>query len=305
VYVEEAELLAKVTGGTSMQAFAHAMRAIVSAHTGQVDRALTECDEASALAARTNYGVASRWVVIARCFAGLSASDPQRVWDAARPMCEYAESHRIGEPMGYAFLPDAVEALISLGHLSRAAALLDRFEECARLLDRAWALGAAARCRGLLCAAHGDIPRAVESFERALELHRRIAMPMERARTLLYLGAAQRRRRLWTAARATLQEALDICERIGAAAWASRAAAELARTHIKQAPADLSPTELRVAQCAATGLTNRQIAEQLFVSAKTVEANLSRVYTKLNIRSRAELGARMAEPPFRAQAPSA
>ena len=187
------------------------MRAIVSAHTGQIERALRECEEASVLAARTTYSIASRWVVIARCFASLSAGDPRGVWDAARPMCEYAESHRIGEPLGYAFLPDAVEALISLGHLDRATALLGRFEECARLLDRVWALGAAARCRGLLHAAQGDIPRAVESFECALAQHRRVGMPLERARTLLCLGGAQRRLRLWTAARATLQEALELC----------------------------------------------------------------------------------------------
>ena len=74
---------------------------------------------------------------------------------------------------------------------------------------------------------------------------------------------------------------------------------------MKQAPVGLSPTELRVAECAATGLTNREIAQQLFISAKTVEANLSRVYTKLNIRSRAELGARMAEAPCRTPARSA
>ncbi len=303
--VEEAEFLAKLTGGTSMEAFAHALRAIVSAHSGQIDRALRECEEANALAAKATYSIASRWVIIARCFASLSAGDPRRAWDAAQPMCEYAESHRIGEPVGYAFLPDAVEALISLGDLNRAAALLDRYEECARRLDRVWALGASARCRGLLNAAIGDIPRAIEYFERALAEHRRVGMPLERARTLLCLGGAQRRLRLWTVARATLQEALELCERIGAVAWGSRAESELARTHVKQAPSDLSPTELRVAECAASGLTNRQIAEQLFLSAKTVEANLSRVYTKLNIRSRAELGARMAEAPFRTRARSA
>ncbi|HXF97701.1 MAG TPA: helix-turn-helix transcriptional regulator, partial [Gaiellaceae bacterium] len=64
--------------------------------------------------------------------------------------------------------------------------------------------------------------------------------------------------------------------------------------HVREAPDELSPTEERVAALAASGLTNRQIGERLFLSPKTVEANLARAYRKLGIRSRAELGARMA-----------
>ncbi len=63
----------------------------------------------------------------------------------------------------------------------------------------------------------------------------------------------------------------------------------------RAAPAELTPGEQRIAELAATGLTNREVAAAAFVSAKTVEANLARAYRKLGIRSRAELGARMAE----------
>ena len=91
------------------------------------------------------------------------------------------------------------------------------------------------------------------------------------------------------------EEALAVFEGVGASLWAKRARAELARVPVRRAPGDLTPTEERIAALAATGLTNRVIAEQIFVSPKTVEANLARVYRKLGISSRAELGARMAE----------
>ena len=69
------------------------------------------------------------------------------------------------------------------------------------------------------------------------------------------------------------------------------ARAELERVGLRRAAQELTETELRVAELAATGMTNREIAAQAFISSKTVEANLARVYRKLGIRSRAELGA--------------
>jgi len=92
----------------------------------------------------------------------------------------------------------------------------------------------------------------------------------------------------------TLGEALVAFEVLGAPLWAEKARAALERTHVREAPAELTPTERRVAELAASGLTNRKIAEALFVSPKTVEANLSRAYRKLDVRSRAQLGATIA-----------
>ena len=103
------------------------------------------------------------------------------------------------------------------------------------------------------------------------------------------------------AARELLERAAEIFETIGASLWAGRARAELARTHVREAPLELTPTEERVAELAAAGLTNKTIAERLFVSPKTVEGNLARVYRKLGIRSRAELGRVMAEREHPAQ----
>ncbi len=89
--------------------------------------------------------------------------------------------------------------------------------------------------------------------------------------------------------------ALTLFERFGAGEWAARAQAELARVGLRRpAPGELTESELRVAELAAAGLTNREVAARLYVSPKTVEANLARVYRKLGIHSRAELGARVA-----------
>jgi DNA-binding CsgD family transcriptional regulator len=104
-----------------------------------------------------------------------------------------------------------------------------------------------------------------------------------------------RRRNERRAARAAFEEALATFERLGVSPWVVRAQAEIARVPVRRASADLTPTEERIAQLVATGLTNREVADRAFISAKTVEANLSRVYDKLGVHSRAELGRVMNE----------
>lgn len=93
---------------------------------------------------------------------------------------------------------------------------------------------------------------------------------------------------------ASIREAAGELRSIGALAWAAQADAELARVNVRRtAPAALTETERRIAELAATGLTNREIAHQMFLSPKTIESNIARVYQKLGIRSRAELGSRL------------
>ena len=94
---------------------------------------------------------------------------------------------------------------------------------------------------------------------------------------------------------ATLLTALTTFEQLGSPLWADRARAELARTNVTGAGNPLlTPTEQRVAELAVQGMTNRDIGSALFISPKTVEANMTRIYRKLQIRSRAELGRKMA-----------
>jgi DNA-binding NarL/FixJ family response regulator len=137
---------------------------------------------------------------------------------------------------------------------------------------------------------------ALAAYAKALEWHARVEVPLDRGRTLLALGAAQRRAKRRREARETLEEALAVFERIGAALWAERARSELRRIS-GRAPTigALTPAEERVAELVAEGKTNREVASALFLSERTVEGHLSRVFTKLGVRSRTEL-ARMLAP---------
>ena len=142
----------------------------------------------------------------------------------------------------------------------------------------------------MLLAARGDVDAAGEAAERALMEHQRLPMPFELARTQLLVGQLQRRQRHREAASATLRAALATFEDLGTPLWADRARAELKRASGVRTRAELTASEQQRRRAAATGITNREMAAALFISPKTVEANLSRIYRKLNIRSRAELG---------------
>ena len=131
------------------------------------------------------------------------------------------------------------------------------------------------------------------AFERAMEQHARIDMPFELGRTLLALGEAQRRFKQRRAAGASIRAALETFRTLGAPLWATKAEEGLARIGARAAsPEELTPTEQRVAGLVAEGLTNREVADALFVSVKTVEANLSRIFQKLGITSRRQLRTR-------------
>jgi len=121
-------------------------------------------------------------------------------------------------------------------------------------------------------------------------------MPFERARTELVLGQIQRRQRKRDVASSTLRKAVDAFEALDAALWAQRGREDLKRASGVRKRTELTASEQRVAELAAEGATNREMAAALFISPKTVETNLSRIYRKLNIRSRAELGRIMGNP---------
>jgi DNA-binding NarL/FixJ family response regulator len=193
------------------------------------------------------------------------------------------------------FIPDAIEALIALGRPADAEVLLERLEHQARRLERASALAAAGRCRGLLHASRGDLAAAVSALEVAAAEHERSAIPFERARTLAALGQVRRRARQRRLARDALTAALSIFQELGAELSVSSTRAELARIGGRApSPGELTPTERRVAELVAEGRTTKDVAAQLFVSIKTVEGHLSHIYRKLGIRSRAQLAARFA-----------
>jgi DNA-binding CsgD family transcriptional regulator len=190
---------------------------------------------------------------------------------------------------------DAIETLVTLGDFEQARAYLDQYDLHARQLESPWAVAGAARCRGLLAGAEGDVQSAFAAFERSLAAG--APFPLERARTLLCLGVVLRQAQQKKAAREALEQALAIFEELGARLWAEKARAELRRISGRRAPTEeLTETERRVAELAAQGRSKKEIAAELFMGVSTVEAHLSRVYRKLGIRSRAALASHLAMP---------
>lgn len=187
-------------------------------------------------------------------------------------------------------LPDAIDALISANRSDEAAPLVEELERHGARSGRPWAAATGARCRGLLEAAAGHLAEAEVSLELAMREHDRLPRPFERGRTLLALGSVQRRARKQRAARASLREAQQLFDALGTARWEERARAELARISGRASSAvELTPTEQEVARHVADGRTNPEVAAAMFVSVKTVEANLTRIYRKLGVSSRREL----------------
>jgi DNA-binding CsgD family transcriptional regulator len=189
---------------------------------------------------------------------------------------------------------DAIETLIALGELEQARSYLDQHELHARRVGSPWAVAGAARCRGLLAAAEGDLEAAFEAFEAALASLDGPPYPFERSRALLSLGVVRRQAQQKKAARDALEEALAIFEELGARLWVEKARAELGRISGRRTVSDeLTETEGQVAALAAKGRSNKEIAAELHMGVSTVEAHLSRVYRKLGIRSRAGLAGRL------------
>ena len=191
------------------------------------------------------------------------------------------------------FIGDRIEALVQLGELETAAELAEELERRGDALHRRSLLAIAGRCRGLLAGARNDPGLATDALEKAIDDFRTLNLPFEHARTLLVLGVTQRRAKGKRPAREALEEALGLFESLGAPLWAEKARGELARIGGRRTAGGLTPTERRVAELVASGLSNKQVAAELFVSVRAVEANLTRVYAKLGIRSRTELAGRL------------
>lgn len=288
-------ILARLTGSRSMEAWAGMQVAYVGAHSGDVEQVRWVREEGVRLVRETGNELFGLWVAAAQALFELSRGDHAAAWRPCEPLVSAVEARGIGEPVPLFFLPDALEALIGLGHLDRAAALLELFQRRARELDRPWALVTAGRCKALLLASRGDPSAALEAVEAAIAEHARIDLPFDHARALLVRGVIERRVRRRARAKASFEEALGEFERIGTPLWAERARSELGRLGLRRAPTEeLTESERRVAELTAKGMTRRQVSRAVFVSPKTVDATLVRVYRKLGIRSRAELGARMA-----------
>ena len=202
----------------------------------------------------------------------------------------------------YNLLSELIEAKVGVGRLDEAAALLDPYAEQVRANGRRWLAARCDRGAALLAAARGDLEAALAAARRSIEVLRGFELPIDLGRSLLVQGQVLRRSGERRAAKDALDEAVTLFERHAMRPWHARALEELRRVPIRRgAPAELTETEARVAELAAAGRTSREIATTLFLSARTVEANLGRIYAKLGIRGRPELGVALRERGGRAK----
>jgi DNA-binding CsgD family transcriptional regulator len=267
------------------------IRGAAAAYAGRVEHAVSDLDEAVAAAQRCGSMRMREIPVTMRGFVSNSLGEHQATLDVLEPLLAMTRAMPDAtEIIAASYLPEAIEAFIGVGRLSEAEPLIDTLEGNGRRLDRAWMLATALRSRAMLHAARGDLEAATATAELAMTEHKRLPMPFEQARTQLLLGQLQRRQRQRDAGTTTLRKALQTFTELGTQLWAERAKTELARgVSGRKRGQGLTPSEHRVAELAVRDMSNREIAAALFISPKTVEVNLSRIYRKLNIRSRVEL----------------
>lgn len=185
--------------------------------------------------------------------------------------------------------PDLGQAWLAVGRLDDAAALAQEQIDLGTRMGRAGPLAIGLRLAGLVQAAQGELTRAEQLVTQAVATAEAAPFPLEVGRTYLALGQVQRRARAKQRARDSVGQARAIFERIGSPPWQAMADAELRRVGGAHTGDALTATEQRVAELAAAGGTNREIAAALFTSVRTVEGHLAAVYRKLGVRGRVAL----------------
>ena len=275
-------------------AYAFAWRSLIDAYRGRIDRARTTLEPLVAEAARTEKAWWGAILLSVLGFVEFAAGNHDAADDALTRMRELLDGIGIKDGLLDRTEPFHVESLISLGKLDRARDVFARLEERGRTIPRAWIDVTLPRARALILAAGGDPAAALSALD-DLDLAAASRLPFELASAWLVKGRLHRRLRQRRLAAQAFAEARTMFEQLGAPAWAQQASSELVRAGPRRRAADeLTATELQVAKLAAAGMTNREVAQVTYMSAKTVEAHLASVYRKLGIRSRAQLGACMA-----------
>jgi DNA-binding CsgD family transcriptional regulator len=288
---EEAVVLATDTGNVPQRSHSMAILARVEALRGEVDactrHAKQVLDDVAAHGGEAMISFAEH--ALGLLYLGVGDLDPSVAHSEAARRCLAAQGirHLSAVPV----TPDLVEALVRAHRSDEAAIVAVDVEAEAERTGDVWDRGMALRCRGLV---DGD-PDALDA---SLPLLAEVPAAVEVARSHLCLGELLRRRQARFRARDHLHEALAAFDRQGARPWAQRARDELRLTGAREpepAPVSLlTAQELRIARLVARGATNREVAGELFLSPKTVESHLTRIYKKLGVRSRTELAGRVA-----------
>jgi DNA-binding CsgD family transcriptional regulator len=281
----EALRIARDTGQSQWASDLNGIMAYLAAAEGDQDRCRQLAEAALAEPASASTSAARAWVQWALGLLDLGRGRPdtalvqlETIWQGPR---RYHASALLSAP-------DLVEAAVRVGQPERAAEPLARFSDWVRRAGVPALEALAERCRALLEAGE----EAEQHYVTALKLH---DGPFEQARTQLLYGAWLRRARRKSDARTQLRAAMDTLDRIHAAPWAEQARAELTAADATAPREDrassprLTPQELQVARLAAHGLSNRDIAAQLFLSPRTVGYHLYKAFPKLGITSRSQL----------------
>lgn len=286
---EEARRLARETAQPFWASGAEVAGAMLAGPRGQPDKADALLAEAERVT--LPLGVRANLAVL-QCARGLTALARGRYADA------YDELYRIfhvGDPAYHSIvrfwaIGDFAEAAVHSGHRDRARVAVGDLEPVAELIPAGILHAGLHYARPLLA----DDAGSEKLFQAALSSDLS-SWPFARARTLLAYGTWLRRQRRVAESRAPLRAARDALDALGAVPWGERARQELrasgetSRRRLSQAWDLLSPQELQIARMAASGLTNREIGQQLYISRRTVGSYLYRIFPKLGISSRSEL----------------
>jgi ATP/maltotriose-dependent transcriptional regulator MalT len=276
--------LANEIGQHQVLAHMRSVQAVLAGLRGDADECRSGAEQARALAADrqlTHVDHTARWALLV-----LELADGRH--DEA-----YLHARQMPHlPIGHWAGPERIEAAIRAGYRSEAQSWLADFTEWAERSNCGWARMAALRCRALL---PDDPEEQLALLADAVARAPSSSRPFEQARTRLAYGEALRRNGQRVEARTHLRAALDRFEDLGAAVWAERAREQLrasgqtARRRPSDAGPQLTQQELQVAQLVAHGLSNREVAAQLFLSPRTIDFHLRKVFAKLGITSRTQL----------------
>ena len=288
-YAREGRDLADLTGARMMYGALSAPLSLVEASLGDVDSAREHALEGLAICEEIGeraYAAYNRQML---GFLELSLGDAAK---AHVHLADYSIAEGIEGPKRISMIGDEIAALVQLGQLDTAELLTHELERRGNQLNRPILVGTASRYGGLIRAARGDLEGSMALIAQALAIFGP-DLPFERGRTLLVAGEVRRRAKQKRAAREALDEAVVLFARVGAPLWIAKVRAELARIGGRITEEGLTATERRVAELVAEGRSNKEVAAELFVSVRAVEANLSKVYAKLDVRSRTELARRL------------
>jgi DNA-binding NarL/FixJ family response regulator len=300
VVAEEAVALAADMEQPWLGGFIHATAALVPAGRGDWDTAQRHVDAAGAMAALLQETATAAYADDAAIFLAMCRGEPADLVGRAQRLRQAPPGATSYEPGLLTWPVHLVSALVQLRRLDEAEAELDRVAELARAREHRSRLAAAARLRGELADARRTPDEAREAFEEAIALGDERVDADERAMAHLAYGAFLRRRGERRAAIEQLTRARDRYLELGAAPFSTRCdqllkACGAHPTRQMVRPDVLTPQERAVATLVAAGRTNQQVADELVLSVKTIGYHLQHVYLKLDVHSRVQLAARLAD----------